>query len=270
VPTNSATPAPNETRKKWPLDGFETASKQETARFFAVSSLPRRWPTVLAFLLWLFLLGGVLLAPEFTHSSRPGEDLTRNTVRLVLLYYAAATTLMLSLCPADWNATTRRGSLARCCWTLAWAAYVLHVGMALHHFDHWSHDAAVRRTHDRTGFGEGIYISHLFTLLWTADVAYWWLWPCAYAVRRPAIDRALHAFMGVIVFSGTVVFEDGPSRWAGLTLFVWLAAWLVRRRFAFPPGAGAVYDSGAKDLCGDHRDPGSGFREPHHGPSGTG
>jgi hypothetical protein len=180
-------------------------------------------------LLWLLLLAGMFVAPGLTD----GEELTRNTVRLALLYYAAALTVLLSLTPADWASSSPRVRLARCCWTLAWAAFVLHVAMALHHFDHWSHAAAVERTRRRTGFGEGVYVSHLFTLLWTADVAYWWLRPTAYAARRPALDRALHGFMLFMVFNGTVVFEQGPIRWAGVALCLYLAAlWLWRRRAA--------------------------------------
>jgi hypothetical protein len=176
--------------------------------------------------------------PHLTHSPTLGEDLTRNTVRLALLYYAAAAFLLMHLKPDDWAAGSTRGRVARACWTLAWGAFVVHVGMALHFYDHWSHAHAVARTHERTGFGQGVYISHLFTLLWTADVAYWWLRPAGYAGRRPTIDAALHAFMVCIIFNGTVVFEDGPIRWAGAAGFAGLAAgWLGRRRQ--PPARGS-------------------------------
>jgi hypothetical protein len=229
--------------------------------------------TAVACLLWLSLLIAMFVAPGLTATADPGDDLTRNTVRLALLYYAAALTLLLSLTSADWASSSRRVRLARCCWTLAWAAFVLHVGMALHHFDHWSHAATIERTHRRTGFGEGVLIAYLFTLLWTADVAYWWLRPAAYAARRPAFDRALHAFMLFMVFNGTVVFEEGPIRWVGLAFFLGLAAaWLGRRsgRIAFPSVAAAVYDSGTTDRPPEPRQPGSGLRGSRHGPSGSG
>jgi hypothetical protein len=78
-----------------------------------------------------------------------------------------------------------------------------------------------------SGFGPGIYVSHLFTLLWTLDVACWWLRPHAYATRPAWIGRALHAFMAFIVFNGTVVYENGPIRWAGVAMFVALGGlWL--------------------------------------------
>jgi hypothetical protein len=181
-------------------------------------------------LTWAALLALVLAWPALTDSPTAGEDLTRNTVRLSLLFYAAALTLMLWLRPGDWAATTGRGRLARWCWALAWAAFVVHVGMAFHHYHHWSHADAVRRTQEATGFGEGVYVSDLFALAWTADVAAWWLRPAWYARRSPWIGRALHAFMVFMVFNATVVFETGPTRWGGVALFAWLTAAAVARR----------------------------------------
>jgi hypothetical protein len=183
---------------------------------------------------WAALLVGVLAWPWLGARSDPGDDLVRNTVRLSLAFYAAAAGLMLFLRPAEWGATGR-GGLARWCWTLAWAAYVIHVGMALHYYHHWSHADAVRHTEEVSGFGPGIYVSHLFTLLWTLDVAYWWLRPAAYATRPARVGRALHAFMAFIIFNGTVVYEKGPIRWAGLALFatlggLWLSTNTWRRR----------------------------------------
>jgi len=101
--------------------------------------------------------------------------------------------------------------------------------VAFHYAHHWSHAEAVEATRLRSGVGEGIYVSHLFTLLWTADVLWWWLRPRGYAARSPWVDRVLHGFMLFVIFNGTVVFEDGLIRWAGILLFVALAAvWLYR------------------------------------------
>ena len=52
-----------------------------------------------AILSWAGLLALVLILPELTASPTAGEDLTRWTVRLALLYYAAALTLMMTLRP---------------------------------------------------------------------------------------------------------------------------------------------------------------------------
>jgi hypothetical protein len=183
-----------------------------------------------AILVWAALLALVLAWPSLTASATAGDDLTRNTVRLSLLFYAAALTLMMRLRPGDWAAATGRGRLARWCWTLAWATFVIHLGMAFHHYHHWSHDDAVRRTRDVTGFGEGVYVSDLFALVWTADVAAWWLRPAWYARRSPWVGRALHGFMLFIVFNATIVYETGLIRWLGVALFAWLAlAWTSSR-----------------------------------------
>jgi len=212
-----------------------------------------------------FALGGALLAATLALTrwiggalgSDIGDLLTRNTVRLSLAWYAAAIVLMLFLKPADWavgrevsgtgtsgtgpsgtgpsgmrvsEGTLPRGWAARWCWTWGLICFLVHLGMAFHYFHHWSHAHAFERTREVARVGEGIYISYLFTLLWAADVAYWWLRPERYASRSPWIDRSLHAFMLFIVLNGMIVFESGPIRWVGVVGFVLLAvAWRVAR-----------------------------------------
>jgi hypothetical protein len=175
------------------------------------------------------LLSAVLCWPYLTHSLTVGEDLTRNTVRVSLLFYTAAAVLMLRLRPGEWDAVTGPGRLARWLWTLSWASYLVHLGMAFHYYHHWSHAEAITHVQRRSGFGPGIYVSHLFTLLWTADVLWWWLRPHGYAGRSPWFGRVLHAFMLFIIFNGTVVYEDGPIRWAGVALFVLLGSLFLIR-----------------------------------------
>jgi hypothetical protein len=189
----------------------------------ARSQLPLRRPDVAMIVSWLVLLGATVSLPYLLQSPTLGDDLTRYTVRLALLYYAVAATLMLLLHRDEWLAGTGRGRLARWCWTLAWSSYLVHLAMAFHHYHHWSHADAVEHTRAVAGVGEGIYCSHLFTLLWTADVAWWWLWPRRYAARSPWTDRVLHAFMAFIIFNGMVVYEAGLIRWCGVTLFAGLA-----------------------------------------------
>jgi hypothetical protein len=208
----------------------------------SVAGSQREWAGRLVtplLLCWAVLLTLVLSWPSLTSSPSAGDDLTRNTVRLALLYYAAALTLMMRLRPPEWLARSGRGRLARRCWTLAWAAFVTHLGMAFHHYHHWSHADAVRHTRDVSGFGEGVYVSYLFALAWTADVAAWWVCPVWYARRSPWIGRALYGFMLFVVFNATVVFETGFIRWAGVALFAWLAAAALstfRARRAARPG----------------------------------
>jgi hypothetical protein len=160
----------------------------------------------------------------------PGEILTRNTVRLSLAWYALALCMMIRLTAVDWTAATAACRLARWCWTWALVSFLVHLAMAFHYYHHWSHADAFEHTREVSGYGEGIYMSYLFTILWIVDVIWWWAQPERFARRSPWIDRALHAFMLFIVFNGMVVFESGLIRWAGLLLFTaLLAVWLAAR-----------------------------------------
>jgi hypothetical protein len=177
----------------------------------------------IAVIAWLILLAATLAAPFALGSSTPGDDLTRYTIRLSLFYYALAATLMLLLRGDEWTAINGRGRLARLLWTFAWATYLVHLAMAFHFYHYWSHADAMEHTREVSGIAEGIFVSHLFTLAWTADVLAWWLRPAWYA-RRPAwIGWLLHGFMVFIIFNGTVVYETGLIRWAGVAMFGELA-----------------------------------------------
>jgi hypothetical protein len=186
-------------------------------------------PGPLLVALWAVLLAAVLGAPWLGLSTSPGDDLTRHTVRLALLFYAPAAALLLLLRPGEWFPLSPRARAARWCWTLGLASYLVHLGMAFHHYHHWSHAEAVAHVERRSGFGPGIYFSHLFTLLWVVDVLWWWASPERYA-RRPAwVGWALHGYMAFITFNATVVYETGPIRWAGALMFAALASALVLR-----------------------------------------
>ena len=63
---------------------------------------------------------------------------------------------MLLLSPSEWLAGSGRSRLARGCWTLAWATYLVHVAMAFHHYHHWSHVEAVAHTREVSGFAPGV------------------------------------------------------------------------------------------------------------------
>lgn len=194
-------------------------------------------PAVIA-IVWLMLLAAFIAHPLLAASPNHGSELIRNTIRLALLYYAPAAALLLLSRPADWQSFSPRVRLARCCWSLSCLAYLVHVALAFHYFHRWSHDHAMAHTQEVAGWAEGIFVSHFFTLIWTADVLSWWLWPRWYAGRSPWIDRALHGFMAFVIFNGSVVFEGGLVRWAGLVMFIGLAVLLLRRQFA----AGEVAD----------------------------
>jgi hypothetical protein len=186
-----------------------------------------------AILAWFILLAVILVAPYAMESVTLKDDLTRFTIRLALAYYAVAAALRLWVCPADWLAQSAIGRLARWCWTLALLAYLVHVGIAFHHYHHWSHAEAVEHTRQVSSVGEGIYVSHLFTLVWTADVVWWWRRPQSYALRPAWVGWLLHGFMLFVIFNATVVYEQGFIRWAGLAMLVGLAAVWGYRRLCF-------------------------------------
>lgn len=209
-----------------------------------MSVLSRPWPRspILPMLLaavWAMLLTAVLALPWALGSATLGDDLTRGTVRLALAYYGVGAALMTRLRPEEWRATGM-GAVARLCWTLGWLAYLVHLGMAFHHYHDWSHTAAVEHTRQVSGLGEGIYVSHLFTLVWTMDVLWWWLAPAGYAARPAWLARLVHGFMAFIIFNATVVYEQGPIRWAGLVLLSGLAVLVVSRPNPVLPGPEAI------------------------------
>lgn len=196
--------------------------------------------------LWLVLMVAVIAAPVAAHSPNLGDDLVRNTVRVSLFYYALAVNVMIWLGPTGWQASTRWGRLARQAWSFGWAAYLVHLAMAFHFYHGWSHADAVEHVREASGFGEGIFVSHLFTLLWTVDVVWWQHRPMNYAGRSPWIDRVLHAFMLFMWFNGTVVYETGPIRWAGLVIFMELAI-AAGFRLARTAGISGTTDASGND-----------------------
>ena len=104
---------------------------------------------------------------------------------------------------------------ARLVWTLGWLAYLVHVALAFGLAFGWSHAAAVEHTRERSGVGEGIYASHLFTRVWTIDVCWLWLASASHTTRPKWITLTIHGFMAFMVFNGTVVYDWSfalPSR----------------------------------------------------------
>ena len=176
--------------------------------------------------------GSLVAVVLFTrvYATDVGDSLTRNTVRLSLGWYAVALFLMMRLTASDWSAVTPCGQVARWCWTWALVCFLVHVLVAFHYYHHWSHAHAFEHTRQVAGIGQGLYFSYLFTGIWIADVAAWWLWPTRYAARPALIDRALHGLMIFIVFNSMVVFEYGFIRWAGLAMVAALGwAWFRSR-----------------------------------------
>jgi len=184
--------------------------------------------------LWCVLLLAGLAGPTLLRSGDGGDDRIRFTIRLALMGYALAVAAMLTSSLNDWRCMTTRLMAARWLWSLAVFTYLVHVATAFHYRHHWSHADAFERTEQLTGFGPGIYISYLFSIVWTLDALFWWLAPDRYDRRSPWIGGLLHSFLAFILFNGAVVFAEGPMRWLALAGFGGLGVLLLRRFLQAP------------------------------------
>lgn len=122
----------------------------------------------------------------------------------------------------------------RAAWTFSCAAFVVHVLSAFHFSYHWSHSDAIRSTAKQTDeligmeFGEGLYFSYGFLLLWIADVFVWWWKPERYINRPTWLSFAVHSYLFFIAFNGAVIFKAGITRAGGIlaaTVFIALSIW---------------------------------------------
>jgi hypothetical protein len=153
-----------------------------------------------------------------------GELLTRWTVRFALLLYLAGLVLRVS---ASGRGSRLKG--ARLAWTAGFFVFLLHVACAFQFFYGWSnmtaYAATARRTQELVGidWGGGLYANYAFTLLWAADVCWWWYDPGSYGARPRAVEGAVQGFLGFIAFNGAVVFGEGAIRWLGLAACLVLA-----------------------------------------------
>lgn len=137
-----------------------------------------------------------------------GVLLTKWTIWAALLGYAAGTAGLLL--------ARRRPQMvrpARLAWTVGCSAYLAHVYCAFQFYHGWSHAAALeetaRQTRETVGWevGEGLWVSHSFTLAWLLDVVWWWWAGDPAYLRRPrAVSTLWRAFFFFIVFNATVVF----------------------------------------------------------------
>jgi len=152
------------------------------------------------------------------------------TVRIALLCYTVAT--VINLLQPD---TIQRLRIVRPLWTAGALMFVAHVAAAFHFQHHWSHAQAVQSTAIQTEqligipFGEGLWFSYLFLMLWIADAASSWIQPSSWLNRRPKITLALHAWLFFIAFNGAVIFEAGPTRPAGILVTALFTVLALRR-----------------------------------------
>lgn len=158
-----------------------------------------------------------------------GQLLTAWTIRLALALYVAWL--------AGWFVTRgpRWAAVARWLWTVACILFVVHVACAFHFSHHWSHAAAWEDTAQKTqtllgvAFGDGIYFSYAFLALWVLDVI--WMWSVADPLKTPWPRVLVHLFLFFIAFNGAIVFEAGPTRWAGVAACLGLAVLATRAAY---------------------------------------
>jgi hypothetical protein len=135
-----------------------------------------------------------------------GADVTDRTIR------ASAYPPVVLWCVA-WPALLLRRPwwpLGRPLWAVGCACLWLHVALAFHLGHAWSHAAAWERTRQESGYGDGIFVSYAFALVWLADAVGAWAAPGWYAARPRWLHAAVHGFLAFVVFNAAVVFA-GPS-----------------------------------------------------------
>jgi hypothetical protein len=172
--------------------------------------------------IWVVLSTAALVSPALVSAGDPADLVTRQTARVAVLFWAIAAAAIL----------LRNLRFGRVAWTIACAANMVHVAVAFEWVHGWSHAAAFQHVEDVSGFGPGIFVSYAFSVLWITDVIWWWALPSFYASRPVWLDLAIHAFLAFVVFNGTVVYETGFIRWAGLVLFTLLALLLIHQRLS--------------------------------------
>lgn len=145
-----------------------------------------------------------------------GESFTVWSVRAATLLYVTSLALRLA-------ARGPRGQrTARLAWTAGCLLYLAHVYGAFQYFHGWSHAAAYAETARQTAqlfgvdWGGGLYFNYAFTIVWVADVIWWWRASEQYGRRPRWVSTAIHAFLAFMFLNGAVVFASGFSRWLGV------------------------------------------------------
>jgi len=155
---------------------------------------------------------------------------TSITIWLALAGYGITVCLMLA-----GFLTVERNRMLRVLWTISCAFFVAHVVSAFHYSYHWSHAEAIRSTAKQTQdllgmeFGEGLYFSYVFLVLWIADVISWWRKPLKYVSRPTWLSLAVHGYLFFIAFNGAVIFKSGITRIGGILAVMAFAAIAAKR-----------------------------------------
>lgn len=174
-------------------------------------------------------------------TSMLGMTIIRWTIRIAMLLFATAIALRI-VSGASWRTSaelSRSKQIYRACWSLGALCFVAHVVAAMHFFHHWSHASALRVTAEETDklmgvrFGEGIYFSYVFLVLWVADAGWVLVNFRSYFARSSLLSWSLTGYLMFIALNGAVVFEGGASRIGGLVatailLLLAVRSWLLK------------------------------------------
>ncbi|MFT5522247.1 MAG: hypothetical protein ACI9G1_004270 [Pirellulaceae bacterium] len=161
-----------------------------------------------------------------------GDLIIRWTIRLAMLLYTLA--VCGQLASVQLPSTSNFWRINRWLWTAGSLVFLTHVVTAFHYHHHWDHAHALAETAQETqatigwAFGEGIYFSYLFTLLWLADTAWWWVGPQSYRSRPLWQSLTIHVYLFFIAINGTVIFEAGMTRTGGIIASVIFALLIAR------------------------------------------
>jgi hypothetical protein len=105
--------------------------------------------------------------------------------------------------------------------------------VAFHWGHRWSHTNALAHVEEAAGFSSGLYVSYVFSVLWTGD-ALWWLLAFGHALRRPHwLGMLWHVIVAFIVFNATVIYGHGVPRWlsaVGFAVLAVLGTWRLATR----------------------------------------
>jgi hypothetical protein len=153
--------------------------------------------------------------------------------------WAGASVLMLQVARAQWKPGELSVRAIQWAWFLAWVLFAVHVGYAFRFAHGMSHANAMQHVETTSGFGPGIFVSYVFTLIWMIDALWLALHSLSYTRRPCWLGYALHGFLVFITFNGTVVYGHGFMRWVCLGVFACLAGqwiWSIRtaRRVTAP------------------------------------
>ena len=183
-----------------------------------MSGTPFRLSVFLACSVWVLWFSLIFGLPHVQEDLAKAEFLTRQTARVAVAYWGGAVIfLLLALKMARWF------------WVLGSAAFLVHVLTAFAEIHEWSHRAAFAHVEAASGFGAGIFVSYVFTLVWFVDACWWLFAEGTYRRRANSLNLVIHLFMAFIVFNGTVIYEAGLIRWAAASLFICLGVLVVRR-----------------------------------------